>query len=118
MSQAGTADSSYDTIAKSLHWVIAVVVLLMLIFARQLDDMADAERVEMIKFHSGLGTSVLILMVLRLLWRLRHPPPAPPIHNGLVATPRGRFGARRVLPVADSAAVLGMLLAGSVDYAV
>jgi cytochrome b561 len=118
MIQAGTANPGYDTIAKSLHWVIAVVVLAMLIFARQLDDMADAERVEMIKFHSGLGTSVLILMVLRLLWRLRHPPPAPP--SAMARWQRRAavsvHGAFYLLLIAQP--VLGMLVAGSVDYAV
>ncbi len=118
MSQAGTANSGYDTIAKSLHWVVAVVVLSMLIFGRQLDDMADAERVEMIKFHSGLGMRVLILMVLRRLWRLRHPPPAPP---STMARWQRRaavsvHGAFYLLLIVQP--VLGMLLAGSVDYAV
>ena len=76
MNQTGTEKTGYDGIAKTLHWAVALIVLSVLIFAWQLDDMGDADRVEMITFHSGLGLSVLILMVLRLMWRLQHPPPA------------------------------------------
>ncbi len=118
MNQAGTEKTGYDAIAKTLHWAIALIVLSMLIFAWQLDDLGDAERVEMIKFHSGLGLSVLILMVLRLLWRLRHPPPAPP-------PTMARWQRRAAVSVHLAfylllilQPVLGMLLAGSVDYSV
>ncbi len=118
MNQAGTEKTGYDAIAKTLHWTIALIVLSMLIFAWQLDDLGDAERVEMIKFHSGLGLSVLILMVLRLLWRLGHPPPAPPPtmsrwqRRASVSVHRAFYLLLILQPV------LGMLLAGSVDYSV
>ncbi len=118
MNQAGTEKTGYDAIAKTLHWLIALIVLSVLVLAWQLDDMEDAERVEMIKIHSGLGLSVLILMVLRLLWRLGHPPPAPPAtmarwqRHAAVSVHRAFYLLLILQPV------LGMLLAGSVDYSV
>jgi cytochrome b561 len=118
MSQTTEAKTGYDSVAKTLHWLIALAVLSMLIFGWQLDDMDDTERVEMIKFHSGLGLSVLVLMVLRVLWRLQHPPPElPPMMSrwqrcAAVCTHRAFYLLLILQPV------LGTLLAMSVDYSV
>jgi cytochrome b561 len=118
MKQTSTESTSYDALAKFLHWVIALIVLSMLIFARQLADLNDAERVEMIKFHSGLGLIVLVLMLTRLLWRLGHPPPAPLRTMALwqQRTAASVHYAFYVLLILQP--LLGMLLATSVDYSV
>jgi cytochrome b561 len=67
----------YSATAKWLHWFIAVVVILMLIFGRSLESLPLSEREQMIMFHSGLGTLVLLLMLARWGWRLSHQPPGP-----------------------------------------
>ncbi len=69
------ATDRYGSVAKWLHWLIAAIVIVMLIFGRTLESMPIAERTEMIMGHSGLGTLVLVLMLVRLAWRLGHPPP-------------------------------------------
>ena len=118
MNQAGTEKTGYDAIAKTLHWTIALIVLSVLIFAWQLDDMGDADRVEMIKFHSGLGLSVLILMVWACACRKPSTMPAPPPttsrwqRRASVSVHRAFYLLLILQPV------LGMLLAGSVDYSV
>jgi cytochrome b561 len=66
---------SYDGLAKTLHWLIAVIVILMLIAGRTLEDLPLDERVQIIMVHSGLGTLVFVLMLARLAWRMTHTPP-------------------------------------------
>ncbi len=118
MSNPGTEKMNYDSIAKTLHWVIAFIVFSMLIFGRQLENMVGAEREQMIKFHSGLGLIVLILMVSRLLWRFRHPPPAslPTIARWQRYTAVFVHRAFYLLLILQP--ILGILLATSVDYSV
>jgi len=69
--------TKYGSTAKWLHWVIGVLVILMLIAGRTLESLPLDERTEVIMAHSGLGTLVLLLMIVRLTWRRSHPPPGP-----------------------------------------
>lgn len=65
----------YTATAKWLHWFLGLVVIVMLIFGRGLEGMEIPERTETLMIHSGLGTIVLILMIVRLAWRKTHQPP-------------------------------------------
>ena len=67
----------YGATAKWSHWLIAFFVILMLIFGRTMEALPLDERQEIIMGHSGLGTLVLLLMLIRWPWRLTHAPPGP-----------------------------------------
>lgn len=69
----------YNSVAKAFHWL--VVLLLVMQYATKLilpyvlpkssEDAINA-------WHLGIGSTILLIMVLRLAWRLTHPPPPPP----------------------------------------
>ncbi|MFT5100155.1 MAG: cytochrome b561 [Flavobacterium sp.] len=65
----------YTATAKWFHWFLGLVIIVMLVFGRGLEDMEIPERTETLMIHSGLGTIVLILMLVRLAWRKTHQPP-------------------------------------------
>lgn len=67
----------YGATAKWLHWLVGIMVILMLILGPGLEDMPVTEREMIIMGHSGLGTLVLILMLIRWPWRLTHEVPGP-----------------------------------------
>jgi cytochrome b561 len=71
---------AYHGIAIALHWLIAVLILAQLvvgIYMVRLED-ADPLRYLITQWHKSIGVTVLILVVLRLAWRLTHrPPPLP-----------------------------------------
>ena len=69
--------TKYGATAKWLHWLIAVIVIIMLIFGRTLEALPLTEREQIIMGHSGLGTLVLLLMIVRWGWRLSHETPGP-----------------------------------------
>ena len=65
----------YDRVAKTLHWLIGVLVIMLLIGGSFMEELPDAEKTSIVMVHSGIGSMILLLMVLRLAWRSSHPPP-------------------------------------------
>lgn len=66
----------YGSVTKLFHWVIAFVVILMLIMGSLMDFVPKSEsflRANVYTFHKSLGLLLLMLIVLRLLWRLVNP---------------------------------------------
>ena len=69
----------YSGVAKFLHWAVALIIMTMLTFGQNFDDIVkDDEMLESLRAHSTLGFTVIGLIVLRILWRLGHKPPALP----------------------------------------
>lgn len=68
----------YDPVAKTLHWFIALILLVMLTLGWTIGDLPLEEKIDTLKIHSGLGITVLVLMLARLAWRRGHPPPPLP----------------------------------------
>ncbi len=78
MTGPGAATQSYSDVAKALHWTIFVLIALMLYGGWTSEDLPREERLAALQNHSGLGLTILLLMIARLLWRLTHPVPALP----------------------------------------
>ena len=69
----------YTNVAKTLHWAVALIIMTMLTFGQGFDDIAqEDELLFSLTAHSTLGFTVIGLIVLRILWRLGHKPPALP----------------------------------------
>jgi cytochrome b561 len=68
----------YTPVAMLLHWVIAALILgnIALIYATH--QLAPAVQGGLIDIHMSIGLTVLGLVLLRILWRLSHRPPAMP----------------------------------------
>ena len=69
----------YDGVARAFHWLVvamlvaqySIALLLGLILPKSAEDaLAD--------WHFSVGSSVAVVMLARLLWRLTHPAPPPP----------------------------------------
>lgn len=79
----GVRRSRYSIVAIILHWLIALTLLLTIPLAwwmtNNLANSAEQSRVfAAYQLHKSIGLTVLVLTVLRLLWRLFHPvPPLP-----------------------------------------
>lgn len=66
----------YDGVARAFHWTI--VALLLLQYGTKLVPKSWANEDAMDAWHLAVGPTILVLMVLRLAWRLTHRPPPPP----------------------------------------
>lgn len=70
----------YTTTARMLHWAVALLVLAMLpVGAIMVQDGLDrALQNRLFIFHKNAGVVILVLMLIRLSWRLFNPPPRLP----------------------------------------
>jgi cytochrome b561 len=69
----------YGTVAKVFHWTIAALIVTQFVLARMADDLPlGARKLGLLARHKSFGMTVLMLAVLRLLWRFWNTPPALP----------------------------------------
>jgi len=68
----------YTRVAVVLHWFIAALIIANVILALSVDSLPDAWTRPVIDTHKSIGITVLGLVLLRVLWRLSHAPPALP----------------------------------------
>jgi cytochrome b561 len=72
------ARTRYGTVAMSLHWLTAALLIFMLFFGEGLMKAEKGGSAFGPSLHVSIGSSILVLSVLRLVWRLINPPPAYP----------------------------------------
>lgn len=68
----------YTGVAIALHWLVAVLIFINIVLALIADDIPEGWQRPDINLHKSIGITVLLLAVMRLLWRLTHPAPAMP----------------------------------------
>ena len=71
----------YGRTAVVLHWVIGLALIGQIAFGFLLDEIAPRgtpARTPTINLHKSFGLLLAVVIVARLLWRLRHVPPALP----------------------------------------
>jgi cytochrome b561 len=67
----------YTRTAIHLHWLIAGLILCAFVVGWVMMQLPVSPlRVRLVNWHKWIGISVLMLAVLRVLWRLKHPAPA------------------------------------------
>jgi cytochrome b561 len=68
----------YTRTAIVLHWVIAALITVNVLLGLTADDLPEAWIRPAIDLHKSFGLTVLGLVLVRILWRLSHPPPPLP----------------------------------------
>lgn len=72
------AHVSYDPVAKGLHWLTVLLIVTQFVVAWTMPDIHKGTKpVGLIQWHLVIGSSLLVIVALRLLWRMTHRPPPP-----------------------------------------
>lgn len=72
-------NTHYTAVAKSLHWLMAFLILGMLALGFYMTDLPlSPDKLQYYSWHKWAGVSVFLLVWIRLAWRLMFPPPALP----------------------------------------
>ncbi len=71
-------DASYNDVAKALHWLILALLIAQFIFAWTMPHIGRNTPVTtLISLHFTFGVIVLLVAIVRLIWRLMHTEPPP-----------------------------------------
>lgn len=75
-----TDTSRYNGIAMTLHWLMAFFIIALLVIGKVMVDMpnTDPDKFALYQSHKSVGLTILVLTVLRILWRVMHKSPALP----------------------------------------
>lgn len=76
------AQTRYTRIAIALHWLIAVLMIVNIALILLVDRYPDEWVRPAVDTHKSIGITVLGLVIMRILWRATHRPPAMPDSYG------------------------------------
>lgn len=80
--RSGVTPGRYTAVAILLHWLIALGILALiaigLIMTQLQATIGPMETFKLFQLHKSIGITVLLLAVIRILWRFTHKPPALP----------------------------------------
>jgi cytochrome b561 len=104
----------YGGVAQGLHWLVAGLVALVVALGLTMTaaPRGSPARDQLLLLHRSFGLTILVLILLRLLWRLSHPPPPLPADVGPVERATARANHRLLYAV-----LVAMPLAGYVNSA-
>ena len=72
-------NATYTRTAKSLHWLMALLLIGLLALGFYMHDLPlSPEKLKLYAWHKWAGVSAFLLVLVRLAWRIGHPPPALP----------------------------------------
>jgi len=70
---------AWHPVSRWLHWIIALLIAAQAILGWIGADMERSPaKIDVMVAHKSLGLTLLLLVLLRLAWRLTHPAPPPP----------------------------------------
>jgi cytochrome b561 len=70
----------YTSVAILLHWLIAAMLLTTFALGLYMADLpASPLKLRLFSYHKWIGVTIFLLVVMRLLWRLTHRSPPPPL---------------------------------------
>lgn len=80
LSSVSVTPARYTRTAMLLHWVMALLIFFLFGLGWYMTELPEtAVRAAPFALHKSVGLLVFTLLVVRLLWRLRNPPPALPV---------------------------------------
>jgi cytochrome b561 len=69
----------YTRTAVTLHWLIALLIFAALPLGLYMHDLPlSPHKLRMYSYHKWIGVTIVLLAVLRLIWRIGHRPPVLP----------------------------------------
>lgn len=75
----GGLSQRYNPVAQGFHWLVVAMIVMQVTIALILPAVLPKATEEQVStWHFAMGSSILAIMLLRLAWRLSHPPPPAP----------------------------------------
>ena len=104
------AGARYTNVAVALHWLIAALVVAQLMLGWWMIEIPKQPvgvRASWFNLHKSIGMTIALLVLMRIAWRFRHPPPPLP-----ACVPAWQRSAAAISHALLYTCLLGMPLAG------
>jgi len=73
------SSNSWGPVAVGLHWLLAILIIGQFVLGAVAADMpVSPVKFDLFVWHKSLGVTILLLVILRLIWRLTNPVPRLP----------------------------------------
>lgn len=69
---------SYNLVSKTLHWILALAIIFLLFLGFFMHSASGSTKINLINIHKSIGISIIILTIIRVIWRLFNTPPKLP----------------------------------------
>lgn len=76
---ARAGSGRYSMVAIVLHWLIALAIVLQIVLSGRMDGPHTPQVFAVTQLHKSIGITILLASLLRLGWRLLHPPQPMPM---------------------------------------
>lgn len=101
-------EQRYGTIAQLFHWVVVLLIITQFVLANRAEDLPlGLKKVAILAQHKSVGITILMLAILRLVWRFTNKVPTVP-----VATPGWQSWSARISHFVLYSLLLAMPLSG------
>lgn len=83
---SATGAARYGAVAQTIHWLVVVLAIIVVSLGWVIGTTAQNTPIRTILLvaHRSVGLTILAVMVVRALWRCRHPPPPLPASVGII----------------------------------
>ncbi|WP_293796254.1 cytochrome b [uncultured Bosea sp.] len=102
--------AAYDAIARSLHWSMAWLIVIAFVLGLTIDLFPKSWDHALVETHKIIGTAILLLLLVRFVWRLTHHAP-PPEEGPAILALAARAGHAALYLVMLIVPVLGLVYA-------
>jgi cytochrome b561 len=76
---------NYGSLARFLHWTIVILIIVQYFLAETADELPDGlEKLQWLTRHKSIGMLVLLLAVVRILWKLANKGRPTPAGTGMI----------------------------------
>lgn len=82
MPDASNTEIRYGNVAMTLHWLIALLIIGNIcsgLWFAEIMSHDDPMRFDVVQLHKSFGLTILVLSLIRLIWRLMNPAPPLPL---------------------------------------
>ncbi len=66
----------WGTLSKALHWIIVLLIITQWAIAQRADAVTGLAKLQALAWHKSFGMTILMLAIIRLVWRWLNPVPA------------------------------------------
>ena len=108
---------TYGKLDKFLHWIMAINIIATLVFARGMSSLSDDEKLLEYGDHGLSVTTIAILLIIRIAWRMKEGFPAFPATMRRIEILSARLMHYGLYVALACQIVIGVLLASTTEQA-